>query len=981
MTSGDDDKVIRKLLKQYKSIELSLKKFNSKKYNNPSSLNLKGNILRLTLLPFLRNHQSLSKSFQYNSPTYKSLSTVIISISIKWWLSLIDNLMESQLNLLDDFSSIHISSVLTSDRNAYLEGISRILSLEYWKWVDDDLELKYKSLLSKTLEYSLEKMSTLKNLSLSISAFIGKVLAFSFFYLPEVNTALLFLLSVKQESLEKTNEILNIKPNYYDEQDLNHLNWLINFGGVKCPRRRKSCVNCVPPPKHPVKGIKDPNGNWVRRWSSCDSNVFNSFFRHYIYIIGNLYKNNHSLANCPGFSVILSHIIQIFQISITRISNKQSNSSPTMRNTDNQIPSPGSPGNKPVDIYHNSVIKILKTIRFILYDAQDNLDVRHTSHPELSISRQLARHVDDFLVNIAQGTTIHDANRLGLILNVSHEFINHVVNNIPDSADLINWEFWLSCSYMLIKNTDHIQILLKNFAFIFNTWDLIPDALAGPNTLESCYDWIKYMDESFKVNFSYWLIDKESFCRFTTHWNPAIRSYYLRLLVWRIIGINNYHSSASLQTSKKLQMSLNLSHEVLTTFTSNYENSVELDYKPDNPLVNRKLGILPINTKDEYLSAVEDSTSNLFAATPIIPSEIRKTHPFEILDEAVYSCSSLPTRTENLSDDSIDEQTKEKYSNPIVNSLGKLFKILSTDGNNTKSSPAPDRRKNNSLTSLNKSGDKPFKRNSLSLTSLSTYSSKLSKTSSTSVMSFSSNPTSISEESPISSIGDDSSVASSIGTVDLVNQLQKFTSHSSEFSKMPPEIVRPSYKFDVIIDNESMGYKFDMINYKNGVVRREKRLSTRQKIQPDPKSNQTKFLPTCPRIPLITIFVNSDAYNTKFYFNDERNLIIEDADIQNSTDVEEQSGLINEFSNILMEGSTKLNDRALMKLINLGRSLNELNAIIAEFKNYLNSRIEVDQFNLEFNSSKYLDERNYFRKIIPFLSIDSSNESKLLNAS
>lgn len=983
----DNDIIIKKLLKQFKSIEISLNKFNSKKYNNLSSINLKGNILRLTLLPFLRNHPGLSKTFSINSNIYKSLSSVITSILIKWWSSLIDNLLEYNTKKLKNIPSHNISSVLTSDRNAYLEAISRIISLEYWNHVDVDIYENYQKLLTLTLEYCLNKMSTLKNLTLSISAFLGKVMAYSFFNLPDISHALLFLLGVKQDKLEKTNKILKIHPQDVTSSKYpQYLNWLINFQGIQCLKRKKSFLNCLPPPKHPVNGIKDPNGNWVRRWCNCDSNVFNSFFRHYIFIIGTNFDDNLTLANCPGFSIILSHIIQIFQISITRISNtaKQSSSNPPSTRKNGSQPIPVIPLNKTSDIYYNSVIKIMKTLRFIHYDGQDNFDVldQEINSNMSIITNQLVTYIDNSLVDIAQETTVYDTNRSGLILNITHEFINHIVNNIPNSSDLINWEFWLSCCYMLIKNTDHIQVLLKNFAFLFNTWDLIPDILPKTESKSSCYEWIINRDESFKVNFINWLIDQENFSRFFTHWNPAIRSYYLRLLIWRIIGINNYQSSSAIQITKKLQIRLNISYNILHDFTLNYQDLYTLDYKQDNPLVNRKLGILPLNTKDEYISVADESNSTLLSATPIKSSEIRKTHPFEILDEAIYSCSSLPTRSENSSDDSIGNVNQEvqKNSNPFVNSLGKLFKILSTDDN----SPAPNRKRNNSsMTNLNKSGDKLFTRNSVSMTSLSTaYSSIKSRSSSPSIMSFSSTPTSITETSPSSSIRDDGSDASSIITLDLVNQQPKSTTQPLEFTNVPPEIVRPIYKFDIVIDHVSMNDKYAMINNKNSMLHQKIHANQfQQQVPLEKPSQRTTHFPTCPRIPLITIFVNSDVYNAKFYFNDEENLIIENIDLDDVENVSSDSALFDEFSKLITEDPTKMKDGDLMKMVNLGRSLNELNSIIDEFKNFLNTRIEIDQFNLELGSSKYSDEHNYFHKIIPFLSIDSSNESKLLNAS
>lgn len=65
---------------------------------------------------------------------------------------------------------------------------------------------------------------------------------------------------------------------------------------------------------------------------------------------------------------------------------------------------------------------------------------------------------------------------------------------------------------------------------------------------------------------------------------------------------------------------------------------------------------------------------------------------------------------------------------------------------------------------------------------------------------------------------------------------------------------------------------------------------------------------------------------------------------------------------------------------NLGRSLNELNNMIDEFKSFLNRKVESDQFNVDLSRAHNLNEFDYLKKIIPFLSVDSTNEAKLLNA-
>ncbi|KAK6459263.1 uncharacterized protein RJT20DRAFT_14656 [Scheffersomyces xylosifermentans] len=1108
--SAESDKLIKASLKQYKKLEIELNKFNSRKYNHSSSTSnsatLKGNILRTSLLPFLRTTSTLDKYFPKNSKIYKSLTSVIVSILIRWWSSLLGNLTiaspssatsspsstpisasstsssTSSLNSVNSSASGTaplFSAIPASDRNAYLECISRIVTRDEWNSVDMDMYKDYESLLVSTLDYCIVKMSTLKIMSLSFSAFTGKIFAYSFFKLPDVSNALLFLLNVKQIIYEKTQKLLD-KDKSEDADEIvqmlygifpEHLHYLIKFNGISnlSTKGQKMYINCTPPPKHPVNGIKDPNGNWVRRWCNIDSNVFNSFFRHYVTILQNMTADTFGekdaavvLRYSPGFQVILSHVVHIFQISVSRIStgstgksqpssnismvsgrsnrrvqnggsqrgqgtkynsqsNGQSNSGSKSQANASVIPPPpiANFSIKQSDVYYNSIIKIFKTLRDVVYWPNEND----------CIVPALVKYVDRALIATAEETSVYDYTRNGLILTIVNEFINHVHSTaVHSTKSLIDWEFWLSCNYMMITNTDHIQILLKNLAFLFNVWDMVPETLSRYVSLNKptmkvelpryC-GWMSDLNESIKYNFITFLISNECFERFVTHWNPIVRSYYLRLLVWRIIGINNYQSSIMIQTTKKLQEKINKSYEVLHDYTVKNSGLLNLNFKPDNPLVNRKFGILPINVKDDYLSIHDDHNPDLLPATPIKSSELRKTHPYEVFDEAIYTCSTV---TVPLSpDDSIDMEDSSKMKSAVpknsslVNSIGKLFRILSiedenaeeqaleADGAGRMSKDVKDSRKeskgirsgldkkgnlkNSDDRSLFTNGDsKEVKRNNVSFTSLSTaYSSLKSRSSSPSSMSFRSTPTSVTE----SSSSDSDSNSSSIQTLDTkaskstTNTTRNSNSYTQppELARLPPEIVRPIYKFDIIMDHDSMNDKYSIVNNQNSNLS-ESCLSSldpniRRSLQPLPA--QTSYFPICPRIPLISIFINSDSYNNKFLINDEEGLLIENVQDKEGAEssISETAETRQLFRSLRHNSSSH---RDLIRVINLGRSLNELNSMNEEFKHFLNRRIEIDKFNQEPSMTQNLTEYTYFKKIIPFLSVDSSNELKMLNA-
>lgn len=912
----DQDKYIKVILKQFKKLEIGLNKFNSKQQGI-----ITANIVRTILLPFLRsNFLTKIKLSDTNIKVYKSLTDIYCTILIKWWSSL--------LNVLIGNTNSNLSSI---DRSAYLEGISRIISRDEW-WIAEHDSLKnYNNLLVLTLDFSIHKLSTSKQLSLANAAFTGKVFAYSFFKLPNVGNALLFLLNVKQSVFE--NNLTNFNYRFNSDDDISnllsiypsHLHYLINFNGLQyLPNIKKQYINCVPPPKHPVEGIKDPNGFWVRRWLNSDSDVFNSFFRHYITITNRILAeadyplDDFTMLRLPGLNILLSHIYQIFHVSIQRISKNNSKTNKLSTNSEFKVMNQAS--DKQNDIYYNSIIKVFRTLRDINYS-------------KTALGDKLLPLVEEILISFAKDMSVYDYNMNSLVLNIIYEFNNHTDGRI------FNWEFWLGCTYMMIEKTDHIQILLKNISFLFNTWDTIPDVLSEKYDDNAPHlAWLNNKSESFKENFVDWLISNKTWEKLFIHWHPIVKSYYLKLLIWRVIGINNFESTISIKITKKVEKKLLQSFNIFKLF---YEsNPSNYYYKPDSPLVNRKFGIMPITNKNDYL-LVNEETSEFSSLTK--PSELRKTHPFEIFDEAIYSCSSLPkpvdgsnkpissnssgasSKRNSFISNGSEEEGKQR-SNSLVNSIGKLFKILTVDDN--ESNDKRDKLKSNPK--------------SVSLTSLSTSYSLRSRSSSPSIMSFSSTPTSLTDFSNDSSLKSDSSSMSSSSN-----------SQPPELFTLPPEIIRPLYKFDIAMDQDAMREKFYLMNNKKYLL----------------KDMTFYNLPNEPKIPSTSIFINTDVYN-KFYISTD-NLILTD----DNFNIDFETGV---FENLSMDNSSHIN-----QWITLGKALFEWEELISEFENYLTKRIESDQFNLLNNIQSELGSMNdveYLKRIIPFLSINSSNENKLLNA-
>lgn len=908
---------IKSLLKVYKRLELEMSRFSSK--NDGVT---KTNILRKFLLPYLRSDD---KNFEQtgDKEVNKSLKNVKVDILCKWWESLLLQITPK---------AGQKTSISSTDKNAYLECISRILTCEEWH---DDGESKkaYERQLTFTLEYCIDKLQTLKNLPISMSAFVGKVFAYSFFYLPGVSTALLFLLNVKQSVFESITPIFkdlrldaDSKARIY-EVFPNTVHHLIAFQGIQgLSPRQKLYINSIPAPTHPVRGIKDPNGMWVQRWQCPNSDVFNSFMRHiviitegYLSLVPN--ADRALLYNCPGYNIMLAHLYKIIQSSLNRIlnnnmckfqsSNFQDAMISSQRQQRNPRPEPSNSLKVPTgngatiiqqnEQYYNTLIKIFRTLRDISYSSS-------------MLSGNLISFVDQLFIAIANKISVHDYQRSGLLLSILYEFICH--------TDMVNWKFWLQCLYLMLNKTDHIQVLLRSFSFLFNIWDKIPETVCIKFEQDKDKAWILKSGDSYKSNFTRWLVSDELWERFFIHWHPFVRSYYLRLLVWRIIGIF-YSSSLYIDNSRKLEANIQQCYTVFVNFIRDL--NVKMKFKPDSPLSNKKLSIIPINSNDDFLFFEDKDITSAFSRS----NEMKKTYPYEVFDEAIYTCTSLPGSLSGSRDSRFQEKSE---NNSLMSSLGKFFKFLSTD-NNTNETTSPDEH---------------FKeqKKSISTVSLSTMSDK-STYSTHSGLSLQSIPTSCTNFSIRSA------TASEL-EFDLTDGYDPST-QPPELLTIPPTIIRPYAKFGLTTDTQA--------------CREKAKLMSSGKKESSFYEDQ-EYLPHVPKIPCISMFINSKSFDRLFFSN-------------NAPASDDLVGVIGAslFSNL---------DRSpanLIKWLNLGKSLNEWNLIVEEFEDYLVRKVCADQgifTNGPPSGSGSLNEEiveaDYLKRAIPFLPAEGPNERKLFNA-
>jgi hypothetical protein len=235
----------------------------------------KANVLRLALLPFLRQKRGdFSKC-----PSPDDLVRRVL-IFQKWWVGILDALRDRD------------KPVSGSDRAAFLEGIAGLICRSEW-FVDGLQQTSriFENLLFDTLRFIVAKLA-LKTVPITFSAFAGKILAYAFFYAPGVAPVLLHLLRVPAADVRRIIKVsfTDVKPSPQHVPlfaAINHVkaNFPDHLSDLVGSNQTSKTEN-----KHPPCPPEIPNmyGPWIRRWTSFNSDVFYSFLKHYYTIISQL---------------------------------------------------------------------------------------------------------------------------------------------------------------------------------------------------------------------------------------------------------------------------------------------------------------------------------------------------------------------------------------------------------------------------------------------------------------------------------------------------------------------------------------------------------------------------------------------------------------------------------------------------------------------------------------------------------------------
>ncbi|KAL9055618.1 MAG: hypothetical protein Q9162_003428 [Coniocarpon cinnabarinum] len=604
----------------FRALDSDFAKFQSK------STALKANVVRSTLLPFLRNHAEHPSNYVLRPEDIDRR----IGILGKWWSGLM-GLMQGQGN----------SSLSGSDRPVILEAMSRIMERMEWRYppspfapltarakapsyprpestasvgsdgfllesVHHNVRNSFVQYLFSQMVYVVDRMS-LKHAPASLVSFCGKACAYAFFFCPGIANVLVQLWDILPSDLLKilrasdVKDLQSLKP----AAELTALNFpacthSLIFTSVKGISKQLRRTPLLPLGVDQIKW----QGHWLSRWSGKDSELFYTFVRDYHSLLLEFIPPDSSpelrLAS-PGLLLVQTQMLRNLDSTIHRQSALDEanasgvNSQVTFEDMFSADAAagaamPSSPLNAARAMSDNRFVMILRDL------VADNHGTASALASTLALSfRQVMQAA-------VCSTSLYDQSACFTICDFLQEALT-VITPLQQDASLcespLQWPFVVTIFKQMVKS-ENTTTEIRLYSLIFTIWESVLDAGTWRDAM--CFDF---------------LLEEEHFMRTFNHWCPMVRAYYMRLVCWRL---SRYDGDATDNDVAVLHVLLQRLQKVWAYYKhldekARRNNVLRPSTAPCNPAPGRKLLIIRVDTQaatsllsfNDMLSASNDT--------------------------------------------------------------------------------------------------------------------------------------------------------------------------------------------------------------------------------------------------------------------------------------------------------------------------------------------------------------------------------------
>ncbi|KAH8732420.1 hypothetical protein GQ44DRAFT_602171 [Phaeosphaeriaceae sp. PMI808] len=538
----------------FRTLDADLRKFQSK------SITLKANVLRTTLLPFLRTYASHPSNHKLRPEDLDRRANILNG----WWTGLLE-LVAGRNN----------QSMSGTDRPAMLEGIIGIMERPEWRlapspfcalvdrvetcstttiasnasnssdFLAESVHHNVRNIFTQNLlsqmTFVVEKMS-LRNAAASLVTFCGKTCAYAFCFCPGIADVLVRLWSPSMDMMKRVLEESGVSK--FDKLDAVSDRIAASFPPMLQSLKFHSLpklVRALRKPASPPLGTAnlDWYGLWMKRWAGSESDLFYVFAKHYHILVTEFLPVEPSSIErvcVPGLVLVHAQILVNLDATINRHATPQQSEEPVSSATaitfDDVLEPDASasalsipPANATRQMQENRLIMLIRDIF-----SERNAHLR-------TARRFFAESFALLLQAQARKITIYDNNACYTLCDFLEEAFVIMIRyeqNDSENHSVMDWKFWISvCKLMTQSHNTATEI--KLYSFLYTIWSTLT------------------IDEERKASLCHdFLLEPTFFESRFNHWCPMVRSYFMRLICWRVARFDGEDTEMEIEIKKAL---------------------------------------------------------------------------------------------------------------------------------------------------------------------------------------------------------------------------------------------------------------------------------------------------------------------------------------------------------------------------------------------------------------------------------------------
>lgn len=508
----------------------------------PTPPSLRMHAVKTILLPFLQQPAE-PESARTLQPEDIERRAIILN---KWWTM-----------LLDQVSSLGVVPMPVADRMSLLDATTLLMMRPEWRQmtscfqalsersptervrrrsrdpsagspssstdmadsansIEHNVRTMFVANLVRQMELVVAKMAQ-RNARADLANFCGKACAYAFFFAPGVAEVLVRLWGLDTLLIQRVADEFGLPRRSNGESDdmvalfppgLHELGW-------SSIRHMGASLRRLPPMSSELAQIRWQS-HWMARWRGRDTDLFYIFSKYYHILAEEFMPSELPLfekARSPGFVLVHSQILSNLDTTVHRQAALQAyNMAPPISDGIHGVDAsatamPGLPADLFRSMSENRLVTLLKD--FMSEGSSGIAGARHTyAEAFMALMKAAAKRTSQF--NYSACHTLCDFLEETLMVYDCAEMAD------DPSTHYVDWPFWFKV-FKLMSESQNSMSEMRVLCLIYTIWDAIARVPKRKEAL--CVDW---------------LLSEQAFYSRFNHWCPLVRSYFMRLLCWRI---------------------------------------------------------------------------------------------------------------------------------------------------------------------------------------------------------------------------------------------------------------------------------------------------------------------------------------------------------------------------------------------------------------------------------------------------------------